>query len=219
MSDSYSSLFDVWSRASTRAFENYMAANRAAMAAMGVPTDEAAPGFGSGFDPGSDSGSDSGSATAPPRENGHVEGVTPDATLPGWEVELDASEGGLQVGDSVRFSKTLSAEDVEQFAAVSGDTNPLHLDDDAASETRFGGRIVHGSLVSGLISAALARLPGTVVYLSQDTEFRAPVRIGDRVTADVEAVEDLGGNRFRLRTQVLRDDDPVIDGEAVVLIE
>ena len=202
MSDSYSSLFDVWSRASTRAFENYMAANRAAMAAMGVPTDEVE------------------TATASSLENGHVETtVTPDATLPGWEVELDASDSGLQVGDSVRFSKTLSADDVDQFAAVSGDTNPLHLDDEAASQTRFGGRIVHGTLVSGLISAALARLPGTVVYLSQDTEFRAPVRIGDRVTADVEAVEDLGGNRFRLRTQVLRDDDPVIDGEAVVLIE
>ena len=202
MSDSYSSLFDVWSRASTRAFENYMAANRAAMAAMGVPTEEAE------------------TATASSLENGHVgTTVTPDATLPGWEVELDASESGLQVGDSVRFSKTLSADDVDQFAAVSGDTNPLHLDDEAASQTRFGGRIVHGTLVSGLISAALARLPGTVVYLSQDTEFRAPVRIGDRVTADVEAVEDLGGNRFRLRTQVLRDDDPVIDGEAVVLIE
>ena len=204
MSDSYSSLFDVWSRASTRAFENYMAANRAAMAAMGVPTEEAS----------------SSTDTVAPAENGHVEtAVTPDATLPGWEVELDASEAGLQVGDSVRFSKTLSAEDVERFAAVSGDTNPLHLDEEAAGQTRFGGRIVHGTLVSGLISAALARLPGTVVYLSQDTEFRAPVRIGDRVTADVEAVEDLGGNRFRLRTQVLRDDDPVIDGEAVVLIE
>lgn len=204
MSDSYSSLFDVWSRASTRAFENYMAANRAAMAAMGVPTEEAS----------------SGTATDAVRGNGHAAtAVTPAATLPGWEVDLDASDTGLQVGDSVRFSKTLSADDVDQFAAVSGDTNPLHLDDDAASETRFGGRIVHGTLVSGLISAALARLPGTVVYLSQDTEFRAPVRIGDRVTAEVEAVEDLGGNRFRLRTQVLRDDDPVIDGEAVVLIE
>jgi acyl dehydratase len=203
MSDSYSSLFDVWSRASTRAFENYLAANRAAMAAMGVPTEEA--------------GGDTAAATL---GNGQVDTtVTADATLPGWEVDLDATDGGLQVGDSIRFSKTLSAEDVEQFAAVSGDTNPLHLDDEAASETRFGGRIVHGTLVSGLISAALARLPGTVVYLSQDTEFRAPVRIGDRVTADVEAVEDLGGNRFRLRTQVLRDDDPVIDGEAVVLIE
>jgi len=203
MSDSYSSLFDVWSRASTRAFENYMAANRAAMAAMGVSTEE-----GDGVD------------AVAARENGQGEQpVSADATLPGWEVELDAGPDGLQVGDSVRFSKTLSAEDVERFAAVSGDTNPLHLDDEAAAETRFGGRIVHGTLVSGLISAALARLPGTVVYLSQDTEFRAPVRIGDRVTADVEAVEDLGGNRFRLRTQVLRDEDPVIDGEAVVLIE
>jgi acyl dehydratase len=207
MSDSYSPLFDVWSRASTRALENYMAANRAAMAAMGVPTEGET-------DPVSALENGHGDSPAPPET-----AVTADATLPGWEVDLDASEEGLSVGDSVRFSKTLTDGDVEQFAAISGDTNPLHLDDDAASETRFGGRIVHGALVTGLISAALARLPGTVVYLSQDTEFRAPVRIGDRVTADVGAVEDLGGNRFRLRTQVLRDDDPVIDGEAVVLIE
>jgi acyl dehydratase len=202
MSDSYSSLLDVWSQASAQAFENYMAANRAAMAAMGVQTEERE------FSPVSS------------LENGHAEEpVTADETLSDWEVELNADGESIGVGDSVRFSKTLSASDVDQFAAISGDTNPLHLDDTAASETRFGGRIVHGSLVSGLISAALARLPGTVVYLSQDTEFRAPVRIDDRVTADVEAVEDLGGNRFRLRTRVLRDEDPVIDGEAVVLIE
>lgn len=214
MTSAYSSLFDAWSQASSRAFENYLAANRAAMAAMGVPTDE-------GFVPNFETNGTDASTASESSASSAVEDatVTADATLPGWEVEVDASGEGLSVGDTIHFSKILSDDDVQQFAAASGDTNPLHLDESAAAETRFGGRIVHGALVTGLISAALARLPGTVVYLSQDAEFRAPVRIGDRVTADVEAVEDLGGNRFRLRTQVLRDDDVVVDGEAVVLIE
>ncbi|PSP40151.1 hypothetical protein BRC63_06270 [Halobacteriales archaeon QH_10_70_21] len=66
---------------------------------------------------------------------------------------------------------------------------------------------------------ALARFPGSVVYLSQDLEFRAPVRLGDRVTAEVTVVEALGEDRFRLRTTVERDDTLIIDGEAVVLID
>jgi acyl dehydratase len=125
----------------------------------------------------------------------------------------------LDVGDSVRFSKTLDDDDVERFAAVSGDTNRLHLDDDFAAETRFRGRIAHGTLVSGIISAALARLPGLTIYLSQELEFRGPVEIGDRVTAVVEVVEELGGNKFRLTTSVECDDEVVVDGEATVLVD
>jgi acyl dehydratase len=123
------------------------------------------------------------------------------------------------VGDRVRFSKRLTEADVQRFATASGDTNPIHLDQEWAERTRFQGRIVHGILATGLISAALARLPGGVIYLSQDVEFRAPVRLGDRITADVELVEDLGGGRFRLRTEVLEGEETVIDGEAVVLID
>jgi acyl dehydratase len=145
--------------------------------------------------------------------------IEPDEDLPEWDVELSTSDGKLSVGDAVRFTKTLSEADVERFAAASGDTNPIHLDQEWAERTRFGGRIVHGILASGLISAALARLPGGVIYLSQDVEFRAPVRLGDRITADVELVEDLGGGRFRLRTTVLKEEETVIDGEAVVLID
>ncbi|MFB6179412.1 MAG: MaoC family dehydratase [Halorientalis sp.] len=145
--------------------------------------------------------------------------IEPGADRPTWEVERSTDDvGDLGVGDRVSFSKTISDDDVQSFAAASGDTNPLHLDDEYAAETRFGGRIAHGTLVSGLISAALARLPGTVVYLSQDMEFLAPVRIGDRVTAEVELVEDLGGGRLRLSTTIYNDDDPCIDGEAVVLV-
>lgn len=140
--------------------------------------------------------------------------------LPEWEWERTVEDSGaVDIGDRVTFSKEISDDDVTSFAEASGDTNPLHLEDDYAAETRFGGRIAHGMLVGGLISAALARFPGTVVYLSQDFEFKGPVRIGDRATAEVEVVDTLEGGRFRLSTQVLVDDEAVIDGEAVVLID
>jgi len=127
----------------------------------------------------------------------------------------------ISVGDTVTFEKALTDADVRAFAAVSGDTNRLHLDDEFAADTRFGERIVHGTLVSGLISAALARLPGLTIYLSQDLEFSGPVGVGDRVSARVEIVEDLGNEQYRLETVVRDEDDDatVIDGEAVVLID
>lgn len=127
----------------------------------------------------------------------------------------------ITVGDVVEFTKTLDDEDVRQFAAVGGDTNRLHLEEEFAEKTRFGGRIVHGTLVSALVSAALARLPGLTIYVSQDLEFRRPVGIGDRVTAVVKVVEDLGDGRYRLSTVVedSEGEDVIIDGEAVVFIE
>ncbi|MFW5905697.1 MAG: MaoC family dehydratase [archaeon] len=135
-----------------------------------------------------------------------------------WERTVDDVEE-IAVGDSITFSKEISDDDVRSFAVASGDTNPLHLEDEYAEQTRFGGRIAHGMLVGGLISAALARLPGTVVYLSQDFRFKGPVRIGDRATAEVEVLELLDGGRYRLSTQVLVDEEAVIDGEATVLID
>ncbi|MFB6108799.1 MAG: MaoC family dehydratase [Haloplanus sp.] len=138
-----------------------------------------------------------------------------------WEVERSVGvDDPITVGDRVRFSKELTEHEVETFAEVSGDTNRLHLDDDFATETRFGRRIVHGTLVSGLISAALARLPGLTIYLSQDLQFLGPVDIGETVTAICEVVEDLGDGRFRLTTVVEDEDgEKVIDGEAIVLID
>jgi acyl dehydratase len=137
-----------------------------------------------------------------------------------WSVETRfAEEGEVSVGDVVEFSKTLEQEEVRSFAAASGDTNRLHLDDEYAGESRFGGTIVHGTLVSGLISAALARLPGVVVYLSQETTFVGPVDPGQEASAVCEVVESLGGGRFRITTDVFADGDPAVEGEAVVLIE
>ena len=189
-------VLEMWSETSARLFEGAVQANRAAIEAFSAPVDGA------------------GDATDADAEDR----IAPAEDLPEWDTESEV-EAEPTVGDVVRFSKTLSEDDVDRFAAASGDTNPIHLDDEWAGETRFQGRIVHGTLAAGLISAALARFPGSVVYLSQDLEFRAPVRLGDRVTAEVTVVEALGGDRFRLRTTVERDDTLIIDGEAVVLID
>ncbi|MFC4249124.1 MaoC family dehydratase [Natribaculum luteum] len=137
-----------------------------------------------------------------------------------WQFERTVDDPvAIDVGDVVTFSKTISDDDVRNFAHASGDTNRLHLDEEFAAETRFGGRIVHGTLVSGLISAALARMPGLTIYLSQDLEFVGPVSIDDRLTATVEVVENLGGDRYRLETVVESDDGVVVDGEAVVMVD
>ncbi len=153
-------------------------------------------------------------ADAPPlREARHDTAYERD----GWDVEYRGGEETLEVGDSVIFSKALTADDVEAFAEASGDTNRLHLDEDFAAGTRFGGRIVHGTLVVGVVSAALARLPGTIVYLSQDVSYLGPVPVGAPATATCEVVEDIGQGRYRLSTAVEADDTTVVDGEAVVI--
>lgn len=135
--------------------------------------------------------------------------------------ELEVQEPGeLQVGDRSRFTKTITDGDVRKFADASGDTNALHLDDAFAERTRFGRRIVHGTLVSGTISAALAALPGLTIYLSQNLEFERPVDIGATITAACEIVEVLEDDRYRLTTRVENDDGKiVIQGTATVLID
>jgi len=135
-----------------------------------------------------------------------------------WGHEYLGTETSIDVGETVTFSKTLSEADVEAFAEASGDTNRLHLDEEYAAKTRFGTRIAHGTLVAGLISSALARLPGLTIYLAQEVRYLGPVERGERATARCEVVENIGDNRYRLTTEVLDgDDEKVIDGEAVVL--
>ena len=151
---------------------------------------------------------------------GTVEGEMGIPEENGWTAEfVDLAGETIGTGDRVRFSKTISEEDVLQFASISGDTNPLHLDPEYAEGTRFEGRSAHGVLVTGLVSAALARLPGLTVYLSQELSFQAPVEIGSRLVAVCEVVDDLGKGMYRLSTRVFDDDGMVIDGLATVMAE
>lgn len=138
-----------------------------------------------------------------------------------WDVEgVGLDDHRINVGDRVEFSKTISEQDVRTFAAASGDTNRLHLDEEYANQTRFGRRIVHGTLISGLISAALARLPGVTIYVSQDLSFLNPTDTGDRLTAVCEVVKDLGRNKYQFTTDVVNEDgEPIIEGQAAVLID
>lgn len=138
-----------------------------------------------------------------------------------WRSErsVDSPEN-ISIGDDVMFSKSITDADVRSFAEASGDTNRLHLDEEYAKGTRFGGRIAHGTLVTGLISAALALLPGTVVYLSQDSSFRGPVRLGETLTAECRVVEELDEDTYRLTTTIRNENgDDVIDGEATILVD
>ncbi len=128
----------------------------------------------------------------------------------------------LQIGQSAEFAKTVMSEDVVRFAEITGDFNPVHLDEAAAAKSRFGGRIAHGMLTAGLISATLAgKLPGPgSVYLAQTLRFTAPVRIGDTVTTRVEVTElNVPKRRVKLST-VCRNQkgEIVVDGEATVLL-
>jgi len=121
------------------------------------------------------------------------------------------------VGDEATVQREVREATIEAYADLTGDDNPLHTDGEYAAEGFFGGIVAHGMLGAGVISAALASLPGDIVYLSQDLDFRAPVRPGDTVEATVEVVDDLGDDRVRVETVATVDDETVIDGEAVVL--
>ncbi|QYD73426.1 MaoC family dehydratase [Paraburkholderia edwinii] len=126
----------------------------------------------------------------------------------------------LVVGMNARFTKTLSERDVFLFAGASGDRNPVHLDEEYAKRTRFGGRIAHGMLSASVISAAIAaRLPGPgSIYLAQNLSFRRPVRIGETVCATVTVKEILTGRRRAvLETRCEVNGIVVVDGDAVVM--
>lgn len=97
----------------------------------------------------------------------------------------------LKVGDSAQISKTITETDINDFARVTGDFNPVHLDQTYAEKTNFKGRIGHGLLSVGLLSSILGNiLPGHgTIYLSQEVKFLAPLRIGDTITGKVEVIE------------------------------
>ena len=125
----------------------------------------------------------------------------------------------IQVGDSYTTTRTVTAQDVETFADLVGDHNPVHLDDAYAATTRFGRRIAHGMIAAGLVSAAIAAgWPGTI-YLSQTLQFRAPVYLGDTVTAAVTVTAVRHDKPIvTFRTECHNQDATlVLEGEAVCL--
>ncbi len=126
----------------------------------------------------------------------------------------------LEIGERAEFSKTISESDIYLFAGVTGDMNPAHIDEAYARTTFFKTRIAHGLLPAGFISNVIAmKLPGPgTIYLHQELNFRAPVRIGDTVTARVEIIEIMKEKKHvRLKTTCTNQDGTVVlDGEAVV---
>jgi 3-hydroxybutyryl-CoA dehydratase len=126
----------------------------------------------------------------------------------------------LKVGMSASTGKTITEADIEKFAEVSTDTNPVHMSEEAAAATPFHHRIAHGMLSAGLISAVLGnRLPGPgTIYLGQSLRFRAPVRIGDTVTAIAEVTAlDSARKRATLKTTCKVGEKVAIEGEALVM--
>ena len=127
----------------------------------------------------------------------------------------------LAIGQTASLGKTITEADILLFAAVSTDTNPVHINADVAKTSIFGERIAHGMLSAGLISAVLGtRLPGPgSIYMSQTLRFRGPVKIGATVTATVEITAlNAEKKRATLKTICTVDGEIVIEGEALVQV-
>jgi 3-hydroxybutyryl-CoA dehydratase len=127
----------------------------------------------------------------------------------------------LSVGMSASYAKTVTEADVILFAGLSGDDNPMHVNEEFAAETMFNGRIAHGMFSAALISAVLGtRLPGPgSIYITQFLKFKAPVRIGDTLTATATVKEvDTDRRRVTLETMCTVKGKLVVDGEAVMMV-
>lgn len=127
----------------------------------------------------------------------------------------------IEPGMTADFAKTVTEADIDLFAQVTGDNNPIHLDEEYAAGTMFKGRIAHGMLSAGFISAVIGtRLPGPGgIYLSQTLKFRAPVRIGDTVQTEVTVREVFAKKgRVALETVCRVGETVVVEGEALVMV-
>lgn len=128
----------------------------------------------------------------------------------------------LRVGMSAERARLVSQDDINAYAALTGDNNPVHLDAEAAAKSRFGGIIAHGMLSAGFISAVLGmELPGPgTIYIGQTIRFTKPVRPGDTVTVRVEIIEIVEGKRRVKLATTCRNQhgETVLDGEATTLL-
>jgi acyl dehydratase len=129
----------------------------------------------------------------------------------------------IEVGQRAQRTRVVQPRDIELFTELTGDRNPLHYDEERARASRFGGVIVQGGVTSGLLNAVVAEdLPGPgSVFLYVDWSFRAPVRPGDSITAEVEVLEVRSDKPIsKLRTSITNQDGTVVlDGEAGVWTE
>lgn len=129
----------------------------------------------------------------------------------------------ITVGMSATIERSVESADVELFARISGDVNPVHLDDEFAASTRFGKRIAHGLLVASYISAVLGtKLPGPgSIYLNQSLRFLHPVYLGDVITAEATVVSVRSDKPIITLSTTCRNQDGelVLDGEAVLLYD
>jgi 3-hydroxybutyryl-CoA dehydratase len=127
----------------------------------------------------------------------------------------------LRLGQTAAYARTVTEADIVLFAGISGDTNPVHINEEFASGTMFSGRIAHGMLTASLISTVIGtRLPGPgAIYVSQTLRFKAPVRIGDTVTARATITDLLPEKRrATIQTVALVRNKVVLEGEAVVMV-
>ncbi len=127
----------------------------------------------------------------------------------------------INIGDKDTFTKTVTEYDIYNFAGVTGDMNPMHINHEYAKETPFGSRIAHGILALGFISTVLGtKIPGPgSIYVKQSCQFVKPVLIGDTITATVEVTEkDESKNRVYLRTYCTNQKgEVVLEGEALMI--
>ncbi len=141
------------------------------------------------------------------------------------DAHLNATQGAyfedIEEGQTAEFTKIVSEADVEDFARISGDTNPVHMNEEYAQSTLFKGRIAHGVLTAGLISTVFGTiLPGPgAIFVAKSMRFKAPVRLGDEVTARVTVTKKVPEKKFvEFETACLVDGKPVLVGEATLMV-
>ncbi|RLI81997.1 acyl dehydratase [Archaeoglobales archaeon] len=146
------------------------------------------------------------------------EGLRENYIASGGEIEEFKKQAGkVDIGYKISYSKKITEADVYAFGLVSGDWNPIHFDDEFASQTKFGKRVAHGMLTTSLVSAAVAQMPGIIVLLKTDFSYLKPVSIGDVVEVKGEVVGK-NKNRFTLEIGCYVGDEKVVSGEVKLLI-